>query len=107
MQVFAFPHSIQPLPVYLPYAEQEVTEMSGKVEEHKERKIRVFKFYFDDLLYGEEISVMAESKEEAIRTVLETLRERLATAMDDVTDELDDEEYEAYMREGEKMIEET
>jgi len=80
--------------------------MSSRVERHKERKIRVFKFYFDELLYGEEITVIAESKEEAIRIVLETLRERLATAMDDVTDELDDEDYEAYMMEEEKMIEE-
>jgi len=80
--------------------------MSSKVEGHKERKIRVFRFYFDELLYGEEITVIAESKEEAIRTVLETLRERLATAMDDVTDELDEEDYEAYMMEEEKMIEE-
>ncbi|UYL65010.1 MAG: hypothetical protein QIT33_gp48 [Methanophagales virus PBV300] len=80
--------------------------MGNKVEEHKERKIRVFKFYFDELLYGEEITVIAESKEEAIRTVLETLKERLATAMDDVTDELDEEDYEAYMMEEEKMIEE-
>jgi len=83
-----------------------VTEMSSRVERHKERKIRVFKFYFDELLYGEEITVIAESKEEAIRIVLETLRERLATAMDDVTDELDDEDYEAYMMEEEKMKEE-
>ncbi len=80
--------------------------MSSRVERHKERKIRVFKFYFDELLYGEEITVIAESKEEAIRIVLETLRERLATAMDDVTDELDDEDYEAYMMEEEKMKEE-
>ena len=80
--------------------------MSSRVERHKERKIRVFKFYFDELLYGEEITVIAESKEEAIRIVLETLRERLATAMDDVTDELDDEDYEAYMIEEEKMKEE-
>ena len=83
-----------------------MTEMSSRVERHKERKIRVFKFYFDELLYGEEITVIAESKEEAIRIVLETLRERLATAMDDVTDELDDEDYEAYMMEEEKMKEE-
>jgi len=80
--------------------------MSSRVERHKERKIRVFKFYFDELLYGEEITVIAESKEEAIRIVLETLRERLATAMDDVTDELDDEDYEVYMMEEEKMKEE-
>ena len=80
--------------------------MSSRGERHKERKIRVFKFYFDELLYGEEITVIAESKEEAIRIVLETLRERLATAMDDVTDELDDEDYEAYMMEEEKMKEE-
>jgi len=80
--------------------------MSSRVERHKERKIRVFKFYFDELLYGEEITVIAESKEEAIRIVLETLRERLATAMDDVTDELDDEDYEVYMMEEKKMKEE-
>ena len=71
------------------------------------REKRIFKFFFDDLLYGEEVTVIAESIEEAIRTVLETLGKRLATAMRDVTDELDDEEYEAYMRGGEKMIEET
>ncbi len=71
------------------------------------REKRIFKFFFDDLLYGEEVTVIAESIEEVIRTVLETLGKRLATAMRDVTDELDDEEYEAYMRGGEKMIEET
>ena len=71
------------------------------------REKRIFKFFFDDLLYGEEVTVIAESIEEAIRTVLETLGKRLATAMRDITDELDDEGYEAYIRDGEKMIEET
>ena len=79
--------------------------LRGVVKVRREK--RIFKFFFDDLLYGEEVTVIAESIEEAIRTVLETLGKRLATAMRDVTDELDDEEYEAYMRGGEKMIEET
>jgi len=71
------------------------------------REKRIFKFSAGDLLYGVDVTVIAESKEEAIRIVLETLGKRLAIAMEDVTDELDDEEYEAYIRDGEKMIEET
>jgi len=113
--VFVSLHGIQPQYVSLPHKEQEVNEMRGRGEEHKERKMRVYSICCDDFLHGEQAFIVAENREKAVEIVIEALRKRIYHALSDITDELDDEEYEWYLEdaldEAEKiglpMIEET
>ena len=89
--------------------------MGSEEERHKERRMRVYSICCDDFLHGEQAFIVAENREKAVEIVIEALRERIYHALSDITDELDDEEYEWYLEdaldEAEKiglpMIEET
>ncbi|RLE83393.1 MAG: hypothetical protein DRJ96_03815 [Thermoprotei archaeon] len=64
------------------------------------RELRVFHLSALDLDVSGDLFVVAKDREQAIRLVVQYYEERIREALADITDELEDEEYESFLEEG-------
>ena len=68
------------------------------------RKLRVFHLCADDLDIWGDLFVVTTDRERAVKLLTEYYEERIRELVTDITDDLDDEEYESYLEEGTDVV---
>ena len=70
------------------------------------REKKVYYLSGADIIYGMDVFIVAKNKTEAVNKFAELLRQRIADVIENITDDLDDEEYQWYIESEEEIIEE-
>jgi len=68
------------------------------------KRIQVYHISAEDLIEGMDIFIAAKNKKEAVQKYLKILENRINEAIENITNELDNEEYEYYI--SEEILEE-